>query len=269
MNIDIKQIEKREQEFWDNKSENIHNNDDVTLVKEVEDYIDRSISPFEGGKDIRYFDQIQFSKKYFEGIDGKKVLEPACGTATMGCYLAKYRNCFVEGIDISPKSIQIAERRKSLLNLEGKINFSVQSFYETQFPDNHFDLIIGNSLHHMHDHNKIGQEMFRILKKGGKAVFIEPYGHNYIFNFVRKYNLFGAGGGSPDEYGNYLTNDKINTLANYFSKVHCEEFRFFMMAARSLKSLKLLKFFYILDSIIKYVPYIKKYFGFIGIVLYK
>lgn len=271
MVIDIERIEKKEQEFWDLKHEELYNNDDSTLSQEVENYINRAISPFKGGKDIRFFDHIQFLKNHFEGIEGKRVLEPACGTGVMGCYLGKYRKCFVEGIDISPKSIQIAERRKKLLNLERKINFTVQSFYETNFSDNSFDLVIGNSLHHMHDYNKIGKEMSRILKKGGKAVFIEPYGHNFIFNFVRVHNLFGSGGGSPEEYGNYLTIKKINTLSSYFSKVNCEEFRFFMMAARSLKSLKILKVFYTMDSILRHLPYIniKKYFGFVGIVLIK
>ena len=121
----------------------------------------------------------------------------------------------------------------------------------------------------MHDYNKIGREMSRILKKGGKAVFVEPYGHNFIFNFVRVHNLFGSGGGSPEEYGNYLTIKKINTLSSYFSKVNCEEFRFFMMAARSLESLKILKVLYTMDSALKHIPYIKKYIGFIVIVLIK
>ena len=95
------------------------------MIWEVENYINRAISPFKGGKDIRFFDQIQFLKTHFEGIEGGKVLEPACGTGVMGCYLGKYRKCFVEGIDISPKSILIAEKRKKLLNLERKVNFTV------------------------------------------------------------------------------------------------------------------------------------------------
>ena len=270
MNIHIKKIEKNERKFWDMEYNKRYSDNYIILINEVKDYIKRAISPFNGGKDIRFFDQIQFLKKHFSGIKGKRVLEPACGTGVMGCFLAKYEKCYVEGIDISPKGIQVANKRKKLLNLEGKINFSIQSFYHTNFPDNYFDLIIGNSLHHLHNYDLAGREMCRLIKKGGKAVFVEPYGHNYIFNFIREHNLFGAGGGSPNEYGNYFTKEKIKTLANYFSRTDCEEFRFFMIAVRSLKSLTLLNIFDKIDSfIIKYIPCLKKYFGFIGIVLYK
>ena len=54
------------------------------------------------------------------------------------------------------------------------------------FPDDHFDLVYGSAILHHLDLRAACREIARVLRPGGRAVFLEPLGHNVLINLYRR-----------------------------------------------------------------------------------
>ena len=106
--------------------------------------------------------------KYLHGYIPKKgkILEIGCNTG-YECIMIQNKNRQVTGIDIGKEFI---EKTKSL-----GINAIIMDMHELKFPKNYFDCIyINNTLEHSHTPKKVFSEMFRVLKKDGKAIICIP-----------------------------------------------------------------------------------------------
>lgn len=82
---------------------------------------------------------------------------------------------FVYGIDISEGMLETARKNAAKLGLT-HVKF-IQSDLETiPLPGNHADLIISNcTLNHVSDKSKVWNEIYRILKTGGRFVISDIY----------------------------------------------------------------------------------------------
>jgi ubiquinone/menaquinone biosynthesis C-methylase UbiE len=118
-------------------------------------------------------------------IKGKRVLDLGCGTGWFSVILAK-RGALVEGIEISSVAVEIAKKRAEVNNVYDTVNFKEMSFYDLNFPDNYFDLIIGLSvLHHSRDKDRLCHSLHRVLKSNGRIVFNEPFGNMMFLERLR------------------------------------------------------------------------------------
>jgi SAM-dependent methyltransferase len=118
-------------------------------------------------------------------ICGKRVLEYGCGEGSYGFDLAA-AGAIVTGIDISPVAIEHAVQDARRRNLSASICFSVMNAEQTTFPDKTFDLVCGTSILHHLDLSASYGEIARILKPAGRAIFVEPLGHNPVINWYRR-----------------------------------------------------------------------------------
>ena len=79
--------------------------------------------------------------------------------------------------DINPKLKSWRKQRIALnpkLNKE-KFHVKLGDGHEMPFENSTFGSILTfDSLHHMHDYNKIFEEFHRVLQKKGRAIFVEP-----------------------------------------------------------------------------------------------
>jgi SAM-dependent methyltransferase len=57
---------------------------------------------------------------------------------------------------------------------------------ELAFPDGTFDAVCGTGILHHLNLEQAAAEIRRVLKPGGRAVFIEPLGHNPLINLFRR-----------------------------------------------------------------------------------
>jgi len=115
---------------------------------------------------------------------GKKVLEYGCGPGTYTCQLAQ-NGAFVTAIDISSVAIEKARAQAHERGFSEHTSFHVMNAEELDFPENHFDIICGVSiLHHLNLPSAM-QQVSRVLKDSGTALFIEPLGHNFLINTYR------------------------------------------------------------------------------------
>jgi len=119
-----------------------------------------------------------------------------------GCYLGKpsqylagtLENARVHGFDVSPLSIEKANRVSHVLGVETK--FDCMDALKLDYPSESFDIAYGfGVLHHIHQPETY-REIYRVLKKGGQALFVEPTQFNPLIRLYRKVRSEDY---SPDE----------------------------------------------------------------------
>lgn len=149
----------------------------------------------------------------------KKVLELGCGAGEGGVYFA-LQGAEVVATDISGGMIAVAER------LAAKHGVSIVAQKMTaekiDFPDASFDFVYGNGVLHHVDFEKAVNEAARVLKPGGKAVFIEPLSYNPVINVYRRIAQTVR---TPDERPFRFPD--LKRMMPKFSEGHHKEFWFF------------------------------------------
>jgi ubiquinone/menaquinone biosynthesis C-methylase UbiE len=153
----------------------------------------------------------------------KKVLEYGCGEGSTAYQLAAEK-AQVTGIDISDFAIQQASTKAQNIGLA--IDFRQMNAEELDFADHEFDLICGSGILHHLDIHKAYAEIARVLKPDGKALFMEPLGHNFLINWYRNRTPHLR---TEDEHP--LLKKDILLLNNYFIKVRYHFFFMFSLPA--------------------------------------
>jgi ubiquinone/menaquinone biosynthesis C-methylase UbiE len=160
---------------------------------------EKLIDPFL--KDVR-----EFVLNFSEMKPGERVLDIGCGTGDQAIYFAK-RGAIVAGIDINPKMIGRALMRKKKEGLE--VYFQGGDATNLPFLDPVFDVaVISLVLHEIEskDRDKVISEMKRVVKKGGRLIFVDfncPLPKSMTSFFVNLIEFF-VGRGHYRKFKNYL-----------------------------------------------------------------
>lgn len=106
----------------------------------------------------------------FDGFKGKRLLEIGCGLGTDLLQFAR-GGAIVTGVDLTPASIELVKRRFNLYGLA--VDARVADAEKLPFPDNSFDVVYSfGVLHHTPNTPKAVDEVYRVLKPGGKIVIM-------------------------------------------------------------------------------------------------
>lgn len=138
----------------------------------------------------------------------KKCLDVGCGYGRIAEKIAKkYPQVFIHGIDISPTFVKLYNKK---LSKRGKA--IVGDIRKLPFSNNYFDciwvIVTLMYLEKKEDRDKAFKEIFRVLKKNGRLLIIEP---NHLgVNIV---NLWGL---VPFIYRTILRKKKIETFGISF-----------------------------------------------------
>jgi len=119
-----------------------------------------------------------------EKVEGKVVLELGCGTGSNTIMLAE-NGAVVYAIDISAGMVE--STRVKARKFGRRVKILQMCAEELDFPDEMFDFVFGHSMLHHTDLELVRTQVYRVLKPGGKAVFLEPLGHNLAVNLFRKF----------------------------------------------------------------------------------
>jgi len=190
-------------------------------------------------------------------LHGKQILEYGCGLGTNVVLLAK-SGAQVTTFDLSPKSIMVSRQRAKLNHVDSNIRFAVAAGEFLPYADESFDVIFGRAILHHLEADLGWFDINRILKPGGKAVFVEPMGMNPLLNFVREYipypgkNLRGA--------DHPLTYNDINKWGQGFDKFRYCEIQFLSMLERGFGFGKRIRVLRRLDDfLLKQQPFLRRY----------
>ncbi len=147
-----------------------------------------------------------------------EILDYGCGTGASMNKVIYFNPKKVTGIDISEISIQKA---KDKIKSNSNVELVVDNCEKTKFNDNTFDIVYGTGILHHLDIKLCLKEIQRILKPGGRLLFIEPLGTNPIINLYRKLTPKSR---SRDEHP--LVNDDFNLIQNKFGRLQVKYYGF-------------------------------------------
>ena len=109
-----------------------------------------------------------------EDLAGLSVLDAACGGGENSVYFAS-RGVELTGIDVSDRQCELYASRFP------NHRVARASITHTELADASFDLVLTNSLHHLHPHvNEAVTELTRVLKPHGRLMLWEPNSGSFL-----------------------------------------------------------------------------------------
>jgi SAM-dependent methyltransferase len=141
-------------------------------------------------------------------ISGKTVLEYGCGDGPNMVVLSR-RGAKVIGLDISSEMLARAKQRL-IANQCDEARLVLGSGHDLPLPDASVDIVFGISILHHLDLEIASREVHRVLKAGGRAIFLEPVRNSRLLNQMRR--LFPERAGAS-AFERPLTNEEIRDFA--------------------------------------------------------
>ena len=143
-------------------------NNETDIIKKRYDRIAPYFDKIEGMMEKMMMGQLRTN--IWQYIRGENILEAGVGTGKNFPYYPEGKA--LTAIDFSPVMIQQAKKKRE--NLGMKIDLSVMDVQSLDYPDNHFDSVIGTCLFcSVPDPVQGLQELKRVCKPGGEVLLLE------------------------------------------------------------------------------------------------
>jgi ubiquinone/menaquinone biosynthesis C-methylase UbiE len=128
---------------------------------------------------------------------GKHVLDYGCGDGELTLELLRRGAARVTAFDLSRELVEVARARLAKHGLADRAELLVADAHDLDFPDESFELAVGIAILHHLDLRVALPGLRRILKPGGRAVFVEPLWHNPVLRIGRALTPSAR---TPDEH---------------------------------------------------------------------
>lgn len=116
---------------------------------------------------------------------GRLMLDLGCGRGAHAVHFAQ-SGARVVAVDLSGGMVAMTQRRAIAAGVGDRVAVQQMSAESLGFADATFDYVFGHSVLHHTDLAVTRQEVQRVLKPGGRAVFLEPLDHNPALNLFRR-----------------------------------------------------------------------------------
>ena len=203
--------EQREQEFWDREAEKTSSREVVCSARRLDLWDKRKL-------------------QLYGDLAGKQALDVGCGFGRWSVILADH-GARVCAFDISPESVALCRAAADLSGHSDTVAATVMSLHHLSYDDATFDVVHGQDILHHVDVATAGEQLRRVMKPGGRAIFRENSSRNRVLMLARDY-LCGRFGipkwSSDDEYP--LSPSEIRRFARSFGgsyTIEYPEFLFF------------------------------------------
>ena len=164
---------------------------------------------------------LEYSHYLLGDVSGKTVLDFGCGAGKSSVLLAR-RQAKVIAMDISEPIMHVARERLLKNDITNSVSFINASAHNIPLADESVDLVFGIAiLHHLHL-QLVSREVFRILKKGGRAIFQEPVRNSKVIKLLRGLIPYQAEDVSP--YERPLTDEELADFGHGFSQYRSKAF---------------------------------------------
>ena len=118
-------------------------------------------------------------------LKGLRVLDLGCGAGEASVRFAQL-GAEVWAADLSGEMLRTAGRLADRYGVRGRVRFVKVNAEAMAFPDGAFDRVYGFGVLHHLDLDAAAGEIARVLRSGGRAVFVEPLKYNPIINLYRR-----------------------------------------------------------------------------------
>jgi 2-polyprenyl-3-methyl-5-hydroxy-6-metoxy-1,4-benzoquinol methylase len=194
---------------------------------------------------------------------GKDILEYGCGSGQVGVFLA-LKGARVRGFDVSQEGVQLANRRAAVNGVSSAARFESMRAETLLYEDGQFDFVVGRWILHHLDKESLpgcGREIRRVLRKGGKALFIEPLGHNPLIEFVRKHPFYSQGD-YESEQESTMKRAEVLAMGETFASALIHEFYLLYMLKRVIRNPRFLGIIKRTDDLLlRLLPFLRRYCG--------
>jgi ubiquinone/menaquinone biosynthesis C-methylase UbiE len=169
-------------------------------------------------------------------VHGRAVLELGCGSGDLTLRLLA-RGARLTAIDISPGMVELVRTRIAYHPEGREAQLLVAPAEATGLESGSFDLVVGTYVIHHLDVERAAAEAARLLRPGGRCLFVENSGFNPFLNLARRHltGRFGVNRcGTPDEHPLRAADYAI--FARHFRRVttHYVELMCFRLIARNV-----------------------------------
>jgi SAM-dependent methyltransferase len=117
-------------------------------------------------------------------VTGKTIFEFGSGDGLNTVVLAN-RRARIIAFDISPELLKVARKRLEVNGCDD-VDLLIGSAHRLPIPDESVDIIFGIAILHHLDLKLASEEVSRVLKKGGRAIFLEPMRNSKFVARVRR-----------------------------------------------------------------------------------
>ncbi len=126
-----------------------------------------------------------FAYSLIERPRGSILLDLGCGRGAHTLHFAQ-SGAYVVAVDLSGGMTVVTRQRAVAAGVGDRVAVQQMSAESLGFADATFDYVFGHSVLHHTDLAVTRREVYRILKPGGRAVFLEPLSHNLLLNLFRR-----------------------------------------------------------------------------------
>jgi SAM-dependent methyltransferase len=119
-------------------------------------------------------------------LDGASVLDVGCGPGDNAVLLA-LRGAQVTGVDVSPRSLEVAALRARAAGVAGRVRLVCAPIETADLPERGFDVIWGDGvLHHLiPELDVVLERLARLARPGARFVFAEPTNRSPLLRRLR------------------------------------------------------------------------------------
>jgi SAM-dependent methyltransferase len=132
-------------------------------------------------------------------IRGQIVLDYGCGDGRDACLLAARGAGRVYALDLSLDLLQQAAMRMRQDGFTQAVRVLCGSAHSIPLPDDAVDLVVGHAVLHHLDIGLASREVHRVLRPGGRAIFLEPIRESRVLRAIRPLLPFRQPDVSPFE----------------------------------------------------------------------
>src|ERR1700747_2971761 len=179
MNSDVKNRSDREAELYD--KQRLQRDRFESALTYLNDGVGR----------LRRNEEIRAAMREATGV---RVLEIGSQSWEWCLFRYGYRPQQLTCINISQAELEIGRARAAKLGMA--CDFREVDAHRLEFPDSSLDVVFGVAILHHLEFARALSEIHRVLRKGGKIVFVEPLRHNPVARLVRYFTPHAR---TPDE----------------------------------------------------------------------
>ncbi len=169
----------------------------------------------------------------FGNLQGKRVLDIGCGQGDTSVFFA-LAGAEVHALDVSEKMVSVTTALATHRGVGERVHAQVCRVEDMKYADDYFDLIFADGVLHHLDMPQAVPSIVRVMKPGGRGVFLEPQ-KGSIFSEV--YRFFATDLRTTDERP--LEQRDFDFLAGQFGRLNHREYHLVSLALFTMRFVSL------------------------------